>query len=181
MKDSYISIIISAGISLIAFVVTSWFNLLQLRNAKNKLLEDINFELIKLRVEIYSNLMADLKIVSSYETKDLSNEKLKEKLKALIESIQRNIFGKVGLIASHEAREMILRLRGKCSDFIEERIDFKEVHMAAMVVHQILRSDLGLSQPGLDNIIEKFRRSEIAERKEQIESIANGMTHIKWT
>lgn len=49
-----------------------------------------------------------------------------------------------------------------------------------MQVHQILRSDLALSQPGLSNSIEKLRKGEIAGKKEQIETIVNGMNHIKW-
>ena len=180
MNESIITVAISASIALLTLIYTYWNNRVQNQNNRIKVFEDINVELIKQRIEVYTVFMTELIIISSVEAKNLSSEPLREKAKALIQLIQKNIFSKIGLLASHEAREIILRLRSKCISFLEGKISFAEVHTAAMGVHQILRSDLGVAQPGLSNNIEKLRAGEIAGKGEQIERIINGMNHIKW-
>ena len=184
MKDLFSPILVSALISASGAILTAifsfWYNHVQYRHLRNKIYEDINLVLIKERIETYSVLMKDLKIISSFEIKDLSNEDLKERARNLVTIIQNGIFGKVGLIAGHETREMILRLRAKCKYFQEDKIPFSQVRQAAMEVHQMLRSDLGVPQPGLRDVIQKMRKGEASSNTDHIEQIANRMNHLTW-
>ena len=178
--NEILPIVISTGLSALTLAYTYWHNKAQQQQVEKKIFEDVSVELIKQRIEPYSALMSELIAFSSLSTKDLSPHELRETVKKVTAVLQLNIFGKVGLIATHEAREIILRLRSKCLGFLGGDIPYGQVHEAAMQVHQILRSDLALSQPGLSNSIEKLRKGEIAGKKEQIETIVNGMNHIKW-
>jgi hypothetical protein len=180
----FISAVVSAAIALLIGLLTIWVNLWKIRRefkqAEAKLSEELTALLVKQRIESYEKLMTDLKQISSLYTRGKDGKDLKEKVEKIITAIQDKVFGRFGLIATHETRETVLRLRSKCVQFVNGKTQFDEVRKASWVVHQMLRSDLGLSQPNLESAIDRLRTGELAGKKEQIERLIADIHHNIW-
>lgn len=179
-----ISALISAAIALFIGLLTIWLNFWKIRKefkqVERRLSEELTVELVKQRIDSYEKLMTDMKRFSSLEIRDADVATLKNKAKEVIIAIQNGIFGRFGLVATHETRETVLRLREKCCQFIEDKILFEEVHKASWEVHQMLRSDIGLSQPNLMSAIDRLRSEKLAGKKEEIEELLSKIHHNKW-
>jgi hypothetical protein len=139
--------------------------------------------------------MKSLKVLSTVNINKVLGEDEKkkdaEKVNELLNIIQNFIYGKGGLLASHETREMILRLRTKCNNFIisqknqlnldqDANNDFREVKFALWGVHQMLRADLNLKQPQMAEEVKRIRSKKIAASIEDIETIVSEIIHLDW-
>jgi selenocysteine lyase/cysteine desulfurase len=76
---------------------------------------------------------------------------------------------------------MILRLRGKCFDYEAGQIELDDLRLAAWKVHQMLRADLGVAQPGLNSVLQQLRlKASLMETREDIEKLAAAIRHVEW-
>ncbi|HEX4961093.1 MAG TPA: hypothetical protein VF173_09680 [Thermoanaerobaculia bacterium] len=176
-----VSAAVSALVALVIGALTLMFNLWrtrrELRNADRRISEEIELELIKQRLVTHHQLMADLRGISSLE---IEGKDLAELSDRTVDCLQGHIFGMFGLVASHETRETVIRLRSKCREFIITQADFDKVRKASWEVHQMLRSDLGLSQPNLLSAIDRLRKEELAGTEPQIEALLSKIHHNQW-
>ncbi|PXW89122.1 hypothetical protein C8R34_105103 [Nitrosomonas sp. Nm84] len=181
-----ISAIVSGVVALLIGGITSLLNLWRIRKefkqADRRISEEIALELVKQRITYYEKLIADLRVISSKETQGQDVESLRTKVNKVVNSLQTHIFGRCGLIATHETRETILRLREKCIRFLSGRntTSFEEIRKASWEVHQMLRSDLGLSQPNLLSAIDRLHSEELAGKESEIEELLAKIHHNDW-
>jgi hypothetical protein len=183
-NPTIISAVVSALVALVIGALTWMLNLWrtrrELRHAERRISEEIELELIKQRLVTHHQLMADLRLISSLEIEGKDLDLLLERAVTIVERLQGHIFGGFGLVASHETRETVIRLRSKCRDFIIARASFDKVRKASWEVHQMLRSDLGLSQPNLLSAIDRLRKEELAGTEPQIEALLSKIHHNHW-
>lgn len=179
-----ISVIISSIVALLVGSITFYLNLWRTRkefqNAERKTFEELEVELVRQRIESYTVLMEGLKYLSTPELSDTPENEIKSNVNNVIKIIQLSIYGKLGLIASHETRETILRLRAKCFQYLDNELDFALVKKASWEVHQMLRSDLGLAQPNLLSAIDRLRKNRLAGTENEIETLLSKIYHNKW-
>lgn len=185
MKDpAIVAAVVSAIVTLlggsITFCLNLWRTRKEIRHAELKASEEIEVELIKQRLECYLELMITLKRISTQTIKCLDHDQLKHNVSGVHDAIHNHIFGRFGLIARHETRETVIRLRAKCLRFIDGIDTIEQVKKASWETHQMLRSDLGLSQPNLLSAIDRLHRSQLAGTETEIEALLARIHHNEW-
>ena len=152
----------------------------EIRDTDLRYIEQAASEHVKLRVGPYSEFMACMQAISSYSLRDIDDSERRERVVTVVDQVQQAIYGSVGVLASHETRETIIRFRSFCINFLDDMCDYSVVNKAAWEVHQMLRYDLGLTQPGLRTAIGRIRRQEISENMDQIEGFLSLIDHNSW-
>lgn len=178
--------------ALSAVVIVLVKSYLDTKTRAQSLKEDAERALISERLGVYPDLMQNLKGLSfgkwrhtSSTKEEISDEQSlsRSDLVKAVGGINDAIFGKLGLVATHEAREMIIRLRTKIERRLEgdEDISDKDVTLASWKVHQMLRADLGLNQPYLLNALERLHVEDAYVDKKDIERLATDtIKHVDW-
>jgi len=175
-----VSAVISALVALVIGVFTIWKIRKEMKHADYRFDEEITAKHFELRVEPYSKFMESLRSISSLEIRDISEDEKVQRVSEILNVSQNHIYGLVGVLSSHETRETIIKFRSTCINFIDGEVEFSEVTSAAWKVHQMLRYDLGLLQPGLRNAIHRIRRSDIPNSVAEIERFLTKMEHNEW-
>jgi len=171
MDTNLISAVISGFVATfgILFAYTQWR-----RDVKIKLgqiQETVSVELIRQRIEPYSELMNKLELLSSVHEKELTSTP--KKVQGFIDALQKMLYGKVGLLASHETRLMLIYVRSGCYGFIKHKIEFHDLMMRLWALHFSLRSDLGIAQPSWTNEIERIRNEPGKNDEQTIAELIN--------
>ena len=163
MQPAILGILVSAAITCIGLIIgyIQWRRDVQIKLGQIR--EAVSIELIQQRVEPYTEFLKKLEISSSVHQASLS--KNRKRLDEFFGVLQEALYGKVGLLASHETRLLLLYLRSGCREVMEGTTDFSELRLRLWAVHVALRSDLGITQPRWSNVIEKVHAD--ASNKEQ--------------
>lgn len=155
MDTNLIAAIISGFVATfgILFAYTQWRRDVKIKLGQLK--ETVSVELIRQRIEPYTELMHRLEMLSSIHKEEL--ESSPKKVQAFIDILQKLLYGKVGLLASHETRLMLIYLRSGCFGFMKRKIEFSDLMKRLWALHFSLRSDLGITQPSWSSEIERIR------------------------
>ncbi len=175
MEPILLAAIISALVTAIGllFGYSQWRRDVQIK--LGQLRETVSVELIRERIEPYSCLMKQLETVSSVHKDDLQNHP--ERILAFVDVLQEALYGKVGLLASHETRLVLLYARSGCRAVAEGKVPFDELRLRLWALHLSLRSDLGIAQPMWSSEIERIRESAA---KQEARSTAELVKSYPW-
>lgn len=120
-----------------------------------QLQEGVAAELIRQRIEPYTDLMRRLRAASSMQDRV---EELDEKdVAILLDTLQDAIYGSAGLLASHETRQLILFAREGCLRYQDGTLSHRLLMFRLWSVQLSLRSDLGITQPEWDTAVDKVQ------------------------
>lgn len=155
--------IIIATAALISAIVTAIGVMLSYsqwrRDVKMKLgqiREAVTVDLIRQRVDPYADFMEKLEILSSLHLDEIKEHPTKMLVGANV--LQEATYGKVGLLASHNTRRILLYTRIGYYQFIDSKISKGEFTARLWALHFALRSDLGIAQPEWPNEVEQVHR-----------------------
>ena len=118
--------------------------------------EEVSIELVRQRIEPYADFMDRLAILSSHHLGKIREDR--PSALAAEKMLQEAVYGKVGLLASHNTRQILLYVREGYRDFIAEKITDGELIARLWALHYTLRGDLGISQPAWPSEIERVHR-----------------------
>jgi hypothetical protein len=171
MDTNLIAAIISGFVATfgILFAYTQWRRDVKIKLGQFR--ETVSVELIRQRMEPYSELMHHLEMLSSVHEEELMSTP--KKMQVFIDNLQNLLYGKVGLLASHETRLMLIYLRSGCMGFMKRKIAFHDLMMRLWALHFSLRSDLGISQPSWTNEIERIRNEPAKDDEQTIAELIN--------
>jgi hypothetical protein len=175
MQPTLIAIFVSSTVTIIGLLVgyTQWRRDIQIKLGQIR--ETVSVELIRQRIEPYAEFYRDLEMASRFHEKEFqANPK---KINEFMTVLQNAVYGKIGLLASHETRLILLYVKSACIDFMEKRAPFAELQLRLWALHLSLRSDLGISQPQWSSEIERIR-TDATNRQEK--SIADLVKSYPW-
>ncbi len=147
--------IISAAVTTIGFLIAyfRWKHEVNLKIGEIK--KEVTSEIIKQRFIPFSQLMEQLEITSSIHKERLKKDK---ECRAEVTKIFQNaIYGKVGLFASHETRQIIIIGRLTSEKFEDDPSIYEEWRRITWASILALRNDLGIPQPRWNNILDNYK------------------------
>jgi hypothetical protein len=128
--------------------------------------DQVTAELVKQRMQPYTELMKKLEALSRYHIREMvANPRLKRNTFSILQSA---LYDAVGLLASHDTREILVYAREGCRKFDEKKADGEELGKRIWALQLGLRSDLGIYQPEWPSEIERLRKNITSERKLQL-------------
>ncbi len=175
MEPTIIAVLVSSTMTIIGllFGYAQWRRDVQIKLGQIR--ETVSVELIRQRIEPYALFLRDLEMVSRAHEPEF--QECPEKLDQFLNVLQNAIYGKVGLLASHETRLLLLYVKSACIDVMEKKAPYVEMQLRLWALHLSLRSDLGISQPQWSSEIERIRTDAT---KKQEKSIANLVESYPW-
>lgn len=161
MASEIISALIGASVGIIVAgaAYIQWKRNFELMS--RQLSEDVTTELISQRVAPYTEFMKNLRMFSS--SHDTVTELSTEITNRLFDTLQDAVYGAVGLLASHETRQLILHARGGCVLYQRKAIDHSQLMLRLWGLHLSLRSDLGIHQPEWASAVERILHNSSTE------------------
>ena len=155
MDSTILSATISAGVTTIGLIsaYVTWRRDVKIK--LRQLREQVSVELIRQRIEPYSEFMKQLEVFSSFR-KDKFESNADKMVDEVIKILQSALYGKIGLLASHETRPLLAFVRLGCTQFANEKISFEELSHRVWALHFALRSDIGIPQPLWDSEVERI-------------------------
>jgi hypothetical protein len=180
LKAALMSAAVSGLIGLMTFVAALWRLRHEQRRERERADETLTSDLVKERVDPYIAFMRSLESMSNTRLAHLSEEERRREAASFGDVFHRAIYGEVGLLATHETREVIVCARARCRGYAEGRCSYEDMLDAVWAIHQMLRSDLNLRQPRLTHAIERLRQDEMPEDKRAIEDLIRSMVHIRY-
>jgi hypothetical protein len=166
------SALISAIVTIIGLAIgfVQWRRDVQIKLGQIR--ESVSVELIQQRIEPYTEFWKRLEAGSSIHLEEYEKNP-QQKAQEIFNILQDAVYGKVGLLASHETRLVLLYLRSICRDIItgNQQIPFSDFRLKLWALHVALRSDLGIQQPMWKDVIEKIR--EFSDDRKNVEDLIN--------
>lgn len=168
MDPTISAALISAVVATITvgFGYSQWRRDLKLKLGQIR--EEVSVELIRQRIEPYADFMNGLEALSSLHLDEIQAHP--DKLFGGIQVLQDAIYGKVGLLASHSTREVVLYVRVGCQDFAKGKISRNELTLRLWALHIALRSDLGIAQPKWPSEVERIHEDASKYESQAYES-----------
>ena len=156
MDSIVMAAIISASVTVIGilFAYLTWRR--DVRIKLQNLREQVSVELIRQRIRPYVELMKQLEIFSSLRKEEFLSSS--NKIEQAINILQNAIYGKPGLIASHQTRPLLLFVRLGCMQFKNEEISIEELIHRVWALEFSLRSDIGIPQPMWESEVERIHK-----------------------
>ena len=118
--------------------------------------DSVTEEQVRLRLKPYAALMKELKAASSKNDTETCLET--NVLEQVESALQNAIYGEVGLLSSHESRQLIVHCRAGCRLCSSKSISHRDLMLRFWALHLSLRSDLGISQPEWESVVEKAQK-----------------------
>jgi hypothetical protein len=172
---------IAALSAVIAAIVSLFISWKSHKRSKEQTIEGITVELVKLRVQPYSVFMKRLSSFSSQEfINDVDDQARMKRAESAIDVFNSAIYGEIGLLASYETRETIVHARSVFRNYSKGANNYPRVKKAIWSLHQLLRSDLSLRQPGLTREIESIHKKVSTLRIADVERVLKGIQHLDW-
>ena len=75
---------------------------------------------------------------------------------------------------------MLVLARARCRFYADGSCSYDKMFSTIWAVHQMLRADLSLRQPGLATAIDGLRRSDQPETNIDIDILIDTLKHIEW-
>ncbi len=147
--------LITASIALITSVGGIWHNRRSTILQARRVHESVTEELIRQRIVPYAEFLSELEFSSSHNCDKTFND---ESLSLLEKALHSAIYGKVGLLATHVTRQLLVYTRLGCDEYHNEEnvVDFDNLMNRRWVVLAAMRSDLGIAQPAWDDVLESI-------------------------
>ncbi len=166
MDTNLIISIAGAVIPIIGIVIaySQWRKDVQLK--LEVLRDEVTAELVRQRIAPYSEFMKKLEALSNFHLGEIEAN-TKKKI-STFPILQEAIYGSIGLLASHDTREILVYAREGCKLFDEKKLSKEELGKRIWAVHLGLRSDLGIFQPEWPNEIERLRKKIGSEKNLQL-------------
>lgn len=157
-------------VAIIGFAATAigllFTNLQWRRDLKVKLSrvrEDVTIELIRQRIKPYTEFFRQLEPMSSANAETIMADP--QRVEPVRQALQDAVYGKVGLLASSDTRDIIIYARDSCTAFLAGELSYDELLSRFWLVHRAMRSDLGIIQRGWDSEVERVRPLIEGERE----------------
>ncbi len=176
MEPAIIAALIGAIISVmtLAFGYNQWRRDVKIKLGQVR--EEISIELVRQRIEPYAEFMRNLELMSSLNLDGLREDPAKAEAAQRI--IQDAIYGKVGLLVSHNTRQVLLFVRIGCQDFLGGKIGKDELVARLWALHFALRSDLGISQPAWPSEVERVHQDAAKDEDRAFQTL---ITSYDWS
>lgn len=156
LDSGIVSAIISAIVTIVGLIsaYATWRRDMKIKLQKMR--EEVSAELISQRIEPYAEFMKHLEVFSSLHRNELETNT--QKMAEVIDMLQDAIYGKIGLIASHQTRPLLLFVRLGCIQFTKSEITFEELIHRVWALHFSMRSDVGIIQPMWESEVERIQK-----------------------
>ncbi len=176
MEPAIIAAIIGATVSFatLAFGYTQWRRDVKLKLGQIR--EEVSLELVRQRIDPYAEFMCKLEELSSLHLDGLREDPVKVQTAQKI--LQEAVYGKIGLLASHNTRQVLLFVRIGCEQFIEGKIEKDELVARLWALHFALRSDLGIRQPAWPNEVERVHKEAAKDEDRAFQTL---ITSYDWS
>jgi len=176
MEPAIIAAIIGATVSLatLAFGYSQWRRDVKLKLGQIR--EEISIELVRQRIDPYAEFMGDLEKLSSFHLDELRENSVKAEAAQKI--LQEAVYGKIGLLASHNTRQVLLFVRIGCEQFIDKKIEKDEFIARLWALHFALRSDLGIRQPAWPSEVERVHKEAAKDEDRAFQTL---ITSYDWS
>lgn len=175
MDTALLVALVSVGGAAVTTILTVLFGHLRWRREIEIKLGDIqdqiSLELVRKRFKPYSVLFKQLETMSFVHIDD--TEKDIAKIIAFKKLIHEAIHNDIGLLASHNTRQILLYIRSGCDQLIEGNIDLSEVILRIWALHFAMRGDLGIDQPMWSAEIGRVNKDAIRTEHRAWEQLAN--------
>jgi hypothetical protein len=122
--------------------------------------------------------MKQLEVFSSLHRQELESDP--KKMAEVIDMLQGAIYGKTGLVASHQTRPLILFIRIGCIQLTKGEITFEELIHRVWALHFSMRSDIGIVQPMWDSEVENIQRQSPKDEGEWEYAWENIVKNYPW-
>ena len=154
--DIVLAAVISAAVSMTVAFLAYRQSRLDIEVKQHQLSESVTAELIRQRVAPYTDLMKGMECASSCH--DTVTELGTQSIDQLARVIQKAVYGQVGLLATHETRQLILHVRAGCVLYTSRGITHSQLMLRLWALHLSLRSDLGIHQPDWETAVDKIQK-----------------------
>lgn len=178
MDSTILSAIISACVTTIGLVsaYAGWRRDVKLKLRQMR--EQVSTELIRERMVPYSEFMKHLEVFSSLHKQEFeTNIKWTHEAMSIL---QGAIYGKIGLLAAHETRQLLLFVRLGLLQFSMTEISFEELLHRVWALHFALRSDIGIIQPMWDSEVERIQSRSTEEPDRSWDYWEQVVKHYPW-
>lgn len=155
MEPTVVAVIISAVVTAFGLLVgyIQWRRDVKIKMGQIR--ETVSVELIRQRINPYGLFFQKLEMISSLHKQKYMKDRAK--IHPFRKELQKAIYGNVGMLASHETRQLLIYVRSGCNEYLDDKIPFEQLRMRIWALHLSLRSDLGISQPNWLSEIERVR------------------------
>ena len=152
MDDKLITALISASVSLVVAGLGYWKTKRSLSLQARRVHESVTEELIKQRIDPYTSFLSELEQSSNFHCNNSFDDDV---LASFEKSVHTALYGKVGLLASHETRQLLVYTRIGCDDYRKKLngVVFDNLLMRRWALLVAIRSDLGIVQPAWDDAL----------------------------
>lgn len=176
MDSSIIATIITATVTSlgILFAYSQWRRDVNIKLGQVR--EDVSVELIRQRIEPYAAFMRQLEILSTLYHNEIQQDTTKTQ--AGLQAVQEAVYGNVGLLASHNTRQVLLYVRVGLQEFMEGKITSGELTLRLWSLHFALRGDVGIRQPEWPSEVERIH---IAASRNEDKAFVDLMRSYPWT
>jgi hypothetical protein len=180
VEASLSAVVVSGAVSFIVALATSLSSeAFKHRRKRYRTEEALTVEMVRERLKPYTEFMRAMKPMSRTRLQRLSEDDRRKEVAAFVEVFNGSIYDSVGLVATHETREVILRTRARCRQYAEGRGAYDSMTKCVCALHHMLRADMGLRQPGLAHTIERLRhQGPLADNSEAVDKLIMGMNTI---
>lgn len=154
MDSSLIAACVSATVTAVGLFLgyIQWRR--DVRVKVDEIRKEVSLKLVTERIEPYTELMQGLEIASTFHREGLQPE-----LGELLDALQKAIYGRVGLLASHTTRQILLYCRDGAQKLAGGRIDHGDLVIRLWALHFSLRADLGITQPEWPNEVDAVQKA----------------------
>ena len=144
---------ISAGITLFGLAVAYFQWRKDVKLKLDEIKDEITVELVRQRIEVYKEFLSKLKLLSHINKEELT--KNRKKILDFRNAIQDEMYGSVGLLASHHTRFIMGMLREYCRKYgtgegIASDQEFEDLKKHSWALQLAIKSDLGIPQPEMN-------------------------------
>lgn len=176
MEPSVLAAVISAVVTSLGllFAYSQWRRDVNIKLGQVR--EEVSVELIRQRIGPYADFMKQLEILSTLHHNEMRQDPTKAQ--AGLQVVQEAVYGKVGLLASHHTRQVLLYVRGGLHDFTEGKITSGDLTLRLWSLHFALRGDVGIRQPEWPSEVERIH---IAASKNEDIVFQDVMKSYPWT
>lgn len=178
MSPQVTAAIVAGGVALVGVAVTYVSTRRQLKATREEIHDEVNRDLVSRRIDPYVQFMSQLAPLSRRREEALRENR--REVSELADVFQAAIYGPVGVLASNDTREIIVSCRAACLQFAAWELPLDRLLKRVWALHQGLRSDLGVAQPGWQNEIERRRLGLMANDANDVERIIESARHVTY-
>lgn len=186
LSEELFSILVGTGGLLTGFLIALFLLLRWYLDARERKLQNrviAESKLIDRRLDCYPQLMKELRVLSYSDQRlsDAPDPLLSREVRlALVDKFNSYIYSETGLVMNHVTREFFVWLTKALEISDSSEASTEKMRQIAWKLHQLLRSDLGVNQPAMENAIEQLGKSHKHITMDDIENFYGKIKHNDW-